>query len=521
MPRIICFIYLFCVFHISFLYAKHTLTMAVSENIGVMNPQGYQGNAMFAQNSIYEGLVKLNKNGEIVPSLALSWQVSEDLLKYEFLLRENVLFSNGEAFNADAVVINFQSILKNRARHSWSGLAMAIDSVEKLSTYKVRITLKYPYAATINELALIRPFRFLAPSAFPKDLDVIKRNPKPIGTGAYMLGDSVFGVRDTLLKNPHYWDKERYKNIYYDEIIFKVIFDQSAKIAALRSGQIDMIYGHDQIPLEVFKNMQHNPHFKTYLSPPIHSVNLVLNSSSPTFKLSDSHSSHLLRLGLGEFIDKQKIINAVYGDIQQSASHIFYKSPFIQGQDSILKQEAKAFVKQVIESNDFCNVRIRTHGVEILFSGDNPAHKMMAEIMQSDFKAAGIKASVRASEPSIYRKRLLKGQFDIAFNETWGAPYEPLSELHSMLIPSHVDFVAQSGLETKGKIDDLIRQLIRQNPSSALFQSMLDEILSLLENSGVYIPLTYQKNKAIVIPRIKGIDMGVGVYEVPFWEFYE
>ena len=55
------------------LWGKNTLIMAVSENIGALNPQGYQGNAMFAQNAIYEGLVRVDKQGKIVPSLALSW----------------------------------------------------------------------------------------------------------------------------------------------------------------------------------------------------------------------------------------------------------------------------------------------------------------------------------------------------------------------------------------------------------------------------------------------------------------
>ncbi|WP_300447829.1 nickel ABC transporter substrate-binding protein [uncultured Helicobacter sp.] len=501
-------------------FGKNTLTMAVSQNIGTMNPQGYHGNAMFAQNSIYEGLVKVDKNGKIVPSLALSWQVSKDGLRYEFTLREGVKFSNGEVFNADAVVLNFQSILKNRSRHSWSGLAMVIQSMQKINAYKVVLTLKEPYSPTLSELAVVRPFRFLAPSAFPKDLDLIKHNPKPIGTGAYMFADSKLGVSDTLHKNPHYWDKERYKGIYYDEIILKVIFDPSAKIAALRSGQIDMIYGYDQIPLEIFKNMQKSKHFATYLSPPLHSVNLVINSASPAFTLTNAQSSTLLRQSLGYAIDKQRLVRAVYGGIQESANHIFYQStPSAQkNKEERAIQESLAFLRTLADSVDS---HLHQKGIEILFSGDNPAHKMMAEIIQSDLKALGIKVRLSASEPSIYRNRLLKGAFDMAFSETWGAPYEPLSMLYSMLIPSHIDFAAQSGLSTKTAIDEGIRKLIVLNPSSPTFDALLDNVINMLETSGVYVPLTYQKNKAITHPKIKGIKMGVVGYEVPFWEFYE
>lgn len=514
------FITLIACITFSFLYGKNTLVMAVSENIGSMNPQGYQGNAMFAQNSIYDGLVRVDKDGNIVPSLALSWKVSVDGLRYEFVLRDGVRFSNGEIFNADAVLINFQSILKNRARHSWSGLAMAILSVQKIDSNKVVLVLKEPYSPTLNELATVRPFRFLAPSAFPDDLDLAKTNPKPIGTGAYVLGKSTLGVSDILYKNPYYWDKDRYNGIYYDEIILKVIFDSSSKLAALRSGQIDMIYGYDQIPLEIFKSMRKAKIFNTYLSSPIHSVSLIINSSKPAFNMGDYSKDSALRRTLGYAINKQRLVKAVYGDTQESAECIFRhikncKMTEIESKDA---KDSLTFLHSLKDSKDSI---LHKKGVELLFSGDNPAHKMMAEIIQSDLKAIGINVRISASEPSIYANRLLKGDFDMAFSETWGAPYEPLSVLYSMLVPSHADFAAQSGLKTKPDIDNGIRKIIAINPDSINFNQILDSVLFLLKQSGVYVPLTYQKNKAIAHSRIKGINMGVVSYEVPFWEFYE
>ncbi|WP_291027979.1 nickel ABC transporter substrate-binding protein [Helicobacter sp.] len=501
------------------LWGKNTLIMAVSENIGVLNPQGYQGNAMFAQNAVYEGLVRADKNGHIVPSLALSWEISEDALQYDFILREGVRFSNGESFDADSVVLNFRSVLKNRSRHSWSGLAVALESVQKLAPYKVRLRLKEPYSPTLNELAAVRPFRFVAPSAIPADLDMIKHNPKAIGTGAYMLEKSIYGVSDTLVKNPHYWDKKQ--RIYYDEVICKVIFDPSAKLAALKSGQIDMIYGDDQIPLEIFKGMQNNPQFKTYLSPPLYSLSLVVNSASPVFKLENSASALILRKALRYAINKQRLIKAVYGGLQEDTDCIFPTSKDCEKEHSthsIQSQEALAFLRNLVHSVDS---PLAQKGIEILYIGDNPAHKKMAEIIQNDLNVLGVKVRISASEPTIYHHRLLKGAFDMAFREGWGAPYEPLSELHSMLLPSHIDYAAQLGLSIKPLIDKEIRGVIALNPTSKAFHSTLRNLISMLEESGVYIPLTSQRNKAIAHKKIQGIDMGVLSYEVPFWDFYE
>ena len=76
-------------------------------------------------------------------------------------------------------------------------------------------------------------------------------------------------------------------------------------------------------------------------------------------------------------------------------------------------------------------------------------------------------------------------------------------------------------MSQKPHIDKLIREIIALNPHSKVFYSALSEVIALLQESGVYIPLTYQRNKVIAHKKIKGIKMGVVGYEVPFWEMYE
>lgn len=75
-------------------------------------------------------------------------------------------FSNGEPFNAQAAAANFQAVLANRQRHAWLELANQITDVRALSATELQITLKSAYAPLLQELALPRPFRFIAPSQF-------------------------------------------------------------------------------------------------------------------------------------------------------------------------------------------------------------------------------------------------------------------------------------------------------------------------------------------------------------------
>ena len=144
--------------------APYQLTTAWPVNVGPLNPHLYTPNQMFAQSMVYEPLVKYQADGSVQPWLATRWRHSTDGKTWWFTLRDDVAFSNGEPFNAQAAAANFQAVLANRQRHAWLELANQITDVRALSATELQITLKSAYAPLLQELALPRPFRFIAPS---------------------------------------------------------------------------------------------------------------------------------------------------------------------------------------------------------------------------------------------------------------------------------------------------------------------------------------------------------------------
>ncbi len=78
---------------------------------------------------VYEPLVKYQADGSVQPWLAIRWHHSADGKTWQFTLRDDVTFSNGEPFNAQAAVANFQAVLANRQRHAWLELANQITDV--------------------------------------------------------------------------------------------------------------------------------------------------------------------------------------------------------------------------------------------------------------------------------------------------------------------------------------------------------------------------------------------------------
>ena len=109
---------------------------------------------------VYEGLVNYGENGEILPSLAESWEISEDGKTYTFHLRKGVKFSDGSDFNANNVKKNFDSIFLNKERHSWFGLTDHIKSYRAVDENTFELILDEAYTPTLYDLAMIDQFVF-------------------------------------------------------------------------------------------------------------------------------------------------------------------------------------------------------------------------------------------------------------------------------------------------------------------------------------------------------------------------
>ena len=107
----------------------------------------------------------------------------------------------------------------------------------------------------------------------------------------------------------------------------------------------------------------------------------------------------------------------------------------------------------------------------------------------------------------------------MVFNICWGMPYDPQSSLAAMRAPVYGDYAAQLGLEDKAEIDQAISQILISTDETKR-QELYDFVLTRLHEDAVYIPLTYECNKAIYRSDMKGFHFTQTQYEVPFEDFY-
>ncbi|MCF2054774.1 ABC transporter substrate-binding protein, partial [Escherichia coli] len=124
-----------------------------------------------------------------------------------------------------------------------------------LSKTELQITLKSAYYPFLQELALPRPFRFIAPSQF-KNHETMNGIKAPIGTGPWVLQESKLNQYDVFVRNENYWgEKPAIK-----KITFNVIPDPTTRAVAFETGDIDLLYGNEGLlPLDTFARFSQNP----------------------------------------------------------------------------------------------------------------------------------------------------------------------------------------------------------------------------------------------------------------------
>lgn len=498
--------------------ARTDLTFSWSSNSGPLNPHLYSPNQMYAQAMLYEPLVHYGEDGSPVPWLAINWEMSPDGKSYTFFLREGVVFSDGTPFNAKAVKMNVDAVLANAARHSWLDLINQIEGCEILNEMTVRLILKNPYYPLLQELALIRPLRFLSPAAFPADGDTSKEIVAPIGTGPWVLAESKKGEYDIFVRNERYWGPKS----ALEKITVKVLPDPESRVIALETGTIDLIYGSGghsagQIGLEAFTRVSRQGRLETGISGPLSSRLLAVNSSrGPTSELA-------VRRAIQHAVDKDLLVEAIFLNLEKRADTLFAPTmpycdlgltPFAFDRDkaSRLLDEAG----WVLEPGK--SVRAKNGqelAVDFCFTGNDALQKAIAEALQGELAKVGLRLNLIGEESDSFLKRQRDGEFGMIFNDTWGAPYEPHAMVGSMRAPSHADYQAQVGLPMKAELDEMIGRVLLTTDEDKR-QELYREILTILHEQAVYLPLTYMTSVRVHDPKLQGVEFTPMRQYIPF-----
>lgn len=233
-----------------------TISEPLTFNYALANDAGSSGYLDY----LFEGLTETSwLTDEVEPALAESWESSEDGLTWTFHLREDVQWHDGAPFTAQDVDFTFNRILYNddvpttdRAPFlfrflnddgEWQEERMSVTAVDD---YTIQCVLPSPFATFLRSMGTaIYPSHILEPVLDSGDFeslwDINTEPAEVIGTGPFTISEYVPQERLTLQRNPNYWlqDEEGNHLPYLDEVIYHIVPDFAAELAAFQSGETD------------------------------------------------------------------------------------------------------------------------------------------------------------------------------------------------------------------------------------------------------------------------------------------
>jgi len=490
-----------------------SITMSWPRDIGTMNPHTYNPSQLFAQSMLYEPLVSYQENGKLAPALAESWTISDDGKTYTFKLRQGVKFSDGTDFNAEIVKKNFDAVMKHKDTHSWLGVVNVIDKTEVVDDHTFRLTLTKPYYPVLQDLSVVRPFRFLGEAGFPDNGDTSEGIKEPVGTGPWMLAEYKQDEYAVFKRNPNYWGTAP----AIDEVTVKIIPDAETRVAAFEKGDLDLIYGEGVISLDAFKQLREDEAYTTQLSDPVGTRSLLLNSSNP--KLADVR----VRMALQQGFNKQAMVEGITSGLEAPADSVLSKNyPYT----NVDLEPIQYDVQKSMALLDEAGWTLPAGGTvrekdgqplefEMIFDKTDPIQKSMAETIQAEWSQLGVKVNLTGLELTVQIKRLKANDFDLYFWYNYGAPYDPHSFVNVVANPGFGISETLSAIPMKKELDGMIHDVLSSTDETKR-QKLYGSILQTLQEQSAIVPISYIKKTAVYQKKITRFVFPANRDENPF-----
>lgn len=497
-----------------------TLIFAQAADAGTLDPAiETSANSLQVIYHIYEGLVDFERGTTTpVPSLATSWEASEDGLEWTFHLREGVTFTDGTPFNADAVVFNFerwwdtenpynlgadQFIYWDYMFQGFKGSETSVlAGIEKVDDMTVKLILSKPNASLLNTLAM-ENFRFASPAAIQEQGEnYATADGMPVSTGPFMLEEWVKDDHITLVRNEDYWGEKP----TLERITFRVIPDSSAAFLALQAGEIDMITEWASPGPDQLAQAEADPNIQVLYNPAFNVGYLGLNQSKEWLKNIN------VRLAFAHAIDKAGIVAALNPDNAQPASQ--FQPPSLWGFNESLVDYpydpalAAEYLQKAIDEG----VQIPDPVIFYVMPTPRlyfPQPQQLGELIQAQLAEIGINTEIQSPAwPDPYLADLQEdGTKADIFLLGWGGDNgDPDNFLCVFFCGADTQFNndgAGGGLPADEEIAQMLRDAVAET-DFATRKAMYEEINQLLHDRVISIPVQHVLAPTLARSNIEG-----------------
>ncbi|WP_274650846.1 ABC transporter substrate-binding protein [Paenibacillus humicola] len=423
--------------------------------------------------SLYDKLLDIDKDGNLIPMLAEKWEISDDKKTYTFHLRKGVKFHDGTDFNADAVKFNFDRYMEDDSAQK--NALKSVDTVTVVDPYTVKVQLKQPFAPFLS-LMIEKAGMMVSPAAVKKyGADF---NNHPVGTGPFMFKEAVAGSSVTLEKNPNYWQAGLPK---MDQVVFKTIQDTNVAFVNLKSGDVDIT---DKFPYKEIDSVKNDPKVTLINEPSLAFEAIYLNTAKPPF------NDKALRQAVDLLIDRDAIVKVALNGAGVPGHSPFAPNVFAHGDSDIAAKPDLAKAKQLLNGKTY------TFTLKV---GTLPSDQQTGQMIQTMLKPAGIDVKLEKVEVAALDEQTKSKNFD-AVLAYWSGRQDPDQSIYDWLYSTGtMNYSGYSNPEVDKLLDEA-----RAETDNAKRKATYDQVMAIVQQDVPNVYLYHVNNTIGVSKAVQG-----------------
>jgi peptide/nickel transport system substrate-binding protein len=375
-----------------------TLVVARPADVNLWDPKYTNDNAsLWAQHQVFANLIQNSADGlELRPSLAESWDISEDSTTYTFRLRQDAFFCNGEPITAEDVKFSFDRVMEDDSNVTWQFPANPVVTV--IDDHTVQIDIDRPNVAFVSYLTLWGSH--ILSKDYAEEVGPEGLASAPMGSGAFCLERWDKGQVAVLTPNPGYWDPER---PYVDRVEMRVVQDDNARVLQLRTGEIDVAL---QIPFSQAASLENAPGVDVEMVT-IYGTAAIVPNMRTVPELADVK----VRQAISYAVDREAMIDAILqgnGEPAQSPFYgpgiLFHTDEFATGYDL---EKARALMAESSAPDGF--------EVDLVIPSGDELAQQTAVILNDQLADIGITLNVVPVEAGTWWQMWSGGEFEMVY----------------------------------------------------------------------------------------------------------
>ena len=433
--------------------------------------------ALAVTEQIFNTLLRIDDNGNVVPELAESYEYAsptELIIK----IKKNVKFHNGDTMTVNDVVFSLNRMLEKPASRI---MIEIIDKIDILDDSTIKLTLKNSSAPLLFSLA--HPL-----TAILNEKDTKAKNDmiatEPMGTGPYKFVSWGDGEKIEFVAFDDYFEGRP----KIDKLIIRAITENSSRLAALETGEIDIAYSVAPVDTGVIEK---NKNLELISAPTTSTEYMTLNTTKAPFNNKD------FRVALNYALDKQSMADSVFMGKAKPATTIVNPNVFGYSSEVPGFEYNPEKAKELIKKSGVTNPNFK------LYVNDNAIRLQLAQIVQANFKEVGIDMEIETLEWGAYLQRTAQGEHT-AFIGGWVSGTSDADiVLYPLLHSSSHGGAGNRAFYTNKEFDKEV-EIARATSDPEVRKAHYKNAQMILQEESPLIVLLYKNENIGINKRIKG-----------------